>query len=147
MCWYTFKINQSIKQASKHTFSYMKCHEKLREMSKYRVSPVSLQDHSSKMKPPPKKPQKQNKKDYLLLQSIIPCGRYLVTGVTQNVCSAIGCGYRIHWQQRRKDIPTPTSVLDMTPNYLLLRIHSWNFGKCGVPLHCHYSQVHSDPVW
>ena len=25
------------------------------------------------------------------------------------------------------------------------KLQSWNFGECGVPLHCHYSKVHSDP--
>ena len=44
----------------------------------------------------------------------------------------------------RHDTP-PTCVLDMTLNHLMLRFQSWNFEECGVPLHCHYSQVHADP--
>ena len=27
---------------------------------------------------------------------------------------------------------------------LMVRLHSWSFRECGVPLHCHCSQVHSD---
>ena len=44
--------------------------------------------------------------------------------------------------------PPPTSVLDMTLNNLMVRFQQcWSFGKCGVPLHCHCSQVHSGPEW
>ena len=39
--------------------------------------------------------------------------------------------------------PTPMSVLDMTLNYLMMRFQPWSFGECGVPLHCHCSQIHS----
>ena len=47
-----------------------------------------------------------------------------------------------------KDPPTATmSVLDMTLNHLIVKLQSWSFGECGVPLHCHYSQVHSDSEW
>ena len=38
--------------------------------------------------------------------------------------------------------PPSTSVLDMTLNNLMVR-----FGECGVPLHCHCSQVHCGPEW
>ena len=38
----------------------------------------------------------------------------------------------------------PTSVLDIKRNHLMVTHHFWIFGECGVPLHCHYSQVHSD---
>ena len=31
--------------------------------------------------------------------------------------------------------------------HLVARFQLWNSGECGVPLHCHYSQVHSDPEW
>ena len=42
----------------------------------------------------------------------------------------------------------PTSVLDMTLNNLMVRFQQcWSFGEYGVPLHCHHSQVHSDPEW
>ena len=42
----------------------------------------------------------------------------------------------------------PTSVLDMTLNNLMVRFQQcWSFGECGVPLHCHRSQVHSGPEW
>ena len=34
-----------------------------------------------------------------------------------------------------------------TKLHLMVRLQLWNFGKCGVPLHCHHSQVHSDLVW
>ena len=33
----------------------------------------------------------------------------------------------------------------MTLNNLILRLQSWNSDNFGVPLHCHCSQVHSDP--
>ena len=39
-----------------------------------------------------------------------------------------------------------TSVLYMTLNYLMVRLQKClSFGKYGVPLHCHRSQVHSCP--
>ena len=44
--------------------------------------------------------------------------------------------------------PLPMSVLDMTLNNLMVRFQwYWSFGECGVPLHCHCSQVHSGPAW
>ena len=44
--------------------------------------------------------------------------------------------------------PPLTSVLDMTLNNLMVRFQQcWSFGECGVPLHCHRSQVHSVPEW
>ena len=39
------------------------------------------------------------------------------------------------------------SVMDMTLKHLMVKLKSWNFGECGVPPHCHYSQIHSDPEW
>ena len=33
----------------------------------------------------------------------------------------------------------------MTLNYLMARLQPWRFRKCGVPLHFHFFQVHSDP--
>ena len=36
-------------------------------------------------------------------------------------------------------------VLGMTLKlHLVVRFRFWSPGECGVPLHCHYSQVHSD---
>ena len=29
----------------------------------------------------------------------------------------------------------------------LVSLQSWTSEECGVPLHCHYSQVHSGPEW
>ena len=44
--------------------------------------------------------------------------------------------------------PHSMSVQDMTLNNLMVRFQwCWNFGKCGVPLHCHCSQVHSGSAW
>ena len=44
--------------------------------------------------------------------------------------------------------PRLTSVLDMTLNNLMVRFQQcWSFGECGVPLHCHRSQVHTGPEW
>ena len=30
---------------------------------------------------------------------------------------------------------------------LMVKLQLWSFGECGVPIHCHCSQVHSDPEW
>ena len=44
--------------------------------------------------------------------------------------------------------PRPMSVLDMIQNNLIVRFQRcWSFVECGVPLHCHRSQVHSGPEW
>ena len=32
-------------------------------------------------------------------------------------------------------------------NYLMMSIQSWRSGKCGVPFHNHFCQVHSDSEW
>ena len=31
--------------------------------------------------------------------------------------------------------------------HLVAKYQLWSSGECGVPLHCHYSQVHSDREW
>ena len=34
-----------------------------------------------------------------------------------------------------------------TKLHLMVRLQFWRSRMYGVPLHCYYSQVHSDPVW
>ena len=34
-----------------------------------------------------------------------------------------------------------------TKLHLMVRLQSCSFEECGVPFHCHYSQVDSDPDW
>ena len=46
-------------------------------------------------------------------------------------------GYRVHYQY----------PLGMTLNGIWWWGFSFGDLKCGVPLHCHYSRVHSDPEW
>ena len=60
----------------------------------------------------------------------------------------VGWGCRIHRLLLCRGIrhPPSTSVLDMTLNNLMVRFQQcWSFGECGVPLHCHRSQVHFGP--
>ena len=62
----------------------------------------------------------------------------------------VGWGCRIHRLLLCRGVrpPPPKSVLDMTLNDLMVRFQwCWSFGECGVPLHCHRSQVHSSPEW
>ena len=62
----------------------------------------------------------------------------------------VGWGYRIHWLLHCRGVRPlpPMSVLDTTLNNLMVRFQQcWSFGECGVPLHCHRSQVHSGPEW
>ena len=61
----------------------------------------------------------------------------------------VSWGWRIHWLHLCRGVRHPlTSVLDMTLNNLMVRLQQcWSFGECGVPLHCHCSQVHSGPEW
>ena len=46
--------------------------------------------------------------------------------------------------QKKCTPPSPTSVLGKL--HLTMKVHSWSFGNCGVPL-CHYSQVYCNPEW
>ena len=61
----------------------------------------------------------------------------------------VSWGCRIHWLHLCRGVRPPlTSVLDMTLNNLMVRFQQCSsFGECGVPLHCHCSQVHSGPEW
>ena len=34
-----------------------------------------------------------------------------------------------------------------TKLHMMAMFHFWRFGECRIPLHWHYSQVHSDLVW
>ena len=58
---------------------------------------------------------------------------------------------RIHWLHLCRGVrPTPThptSVLDMTLNYLMVRLKPWRFEEYGEPLHSHYSLINSDMEW
>ena len=59
----------------------------------------------------------------------------------------VSWGCRIHWLHLcRRVRPPPNECPDMTLNNLIVRFQQrWSFGECGVPLHCHCSQVHSGP--
>ena len=61
----------------------------------------------------------------------------------------VSWGCRIHWLYLCRGVRPPlTSVLDMTLNNLMVRFQQcWSLEECGVPLHCHRSQVHSGPEW
>ena len=69
--------------------------------------------------------------------------------LTQKGDCPVSWGCRIHWLHLCRGVrPHQTSVLDMTLNNLMVRFQQcWSFGECGVPLHCHRSQVHSGPEW
>ena len=66
----------------------------------------------------------------------------------QTTCP-VGWGCRIHRLHLCRGVtPQQTSVPDMTLNNLMVRFQwCWSFGKCGVTLYCHCSQVHSSPEW
>ena len=56
----------------------------------------------------------------------------------------VGWGCRIHRLLLCRGVTT--SVLNMILNNLMVRFQQcWSFAECGVPLHCHCSQVHSGP--
>ena len=66
--------------------------------------------------------------------------------LTKKKTVGFGCSIRrLHLYRGIK--PLPMSVLDMTLNNLMVKLQSRRFGEEGVPLHCHCSQVHSDPEW
>ena len=64
-------------------------------------------------------------------------------------CCPVSWGCRIHRLLLCRGVRLPlTSVLIMTVNNLMVRFQQcWSFGECGVPLHCHRSQVHSGSEW
>ena len=56
-----------------------------------------------------------------------------------------GCRiYRLHLCSRVRH-SSPTIVLEMTLNHLMVRLQYWRFGEWGVSHHYPYSQVYSDP--
>ena len=59
----------------------------------------------------------------------------------------VAWGCRIHRLLLCRGVrPSPTSVLDMTLNNLMVRFQQrWSFGECRVPLYCYCSQIHSSP--
>ena len=69
--------------------------------------------------------------------------------VCEGIRCPVGWGCRIHWLHLGRGVrPPQTNVLDMTLNNLMVRFQQcWSFGECGVPLHCHRSQVYSGPEW
>ena len=59
----------------------------------------------------------------------------------------VAWGCRICWMHLCRGYPSPTWVLDMTQNHLMVRLQVWSFEKYKVLFYCHYSQVYSDPKW
>ena len=54
--------------------------------------------------------------------------------------------------EQEQDFPPPKKKNEcpdyITLNNLMAKFQlCWSFGKCEEPLHCHRSQVHSDPEW
>ena len=64
--------------------------------------------------------------------------------------SALSLEYRIYWLYPLLWNKTPFPIKRLgCPEfdiklYMMARLQLW---RSGVPLHCHYSQVHSDPKW
>ena len=48
---------------------------------------------------------------------------------------------------RSKTLPQKRYPGYSTKLHLIVRFLFWSFRECRVPLHCHYSQVHSDSEW
>ena len=62
---------------------------------------------------------------------------------TMGVTRLVGSGWKIHWQHPcRRVRPLPQQVSWIW--HLMMRFQFWSFVECGVPLHCHYYQDHSD---
>ena len=49
--------------------------------------------------------------------------------------------------QRDRKEPHPKNVLNVTLNYLMVKLQSFCFEECGVFFHSHYSQVLFEPEW
>ena len=82
-----------------------------------------------------------NRKWLLILKQIVFSNAHIYN-LSVCVCVCV-CG--IHWLHiYRKIRHLLTSVLDITLNNLMMRLQHWRFGDCGVTLHRHCSQVHSD---
>ena len=47
----------------------------------------------------------------------------------------------------RPHLPSNKGPLYDTKLYLIVRLQFWRFGECGVPFHCYYTSVYSDPEW
>ena len=43
--------------------------------------------------------------------------------------------------------PHLTGILNITLYHRMVRLQFWSSGECGVPFHCHYSQILSDLEW
>ena len=93
---------------------------------------------------------------YRLIKYLPMKWKILTAQINEEIYYSLGCpvgwGCRIHWLHICREVRPPpkkkTSVLVMTLNNLMVRFQQcWSFGECGVPLYCHYSQVHSGPAW
>ena len=77
-------------------------------------------------------------------------GSYILKWVPSFNSGPDGWGCWIHQLHLCRGVKpaTPTSILVMTLSNLIMTLQScWIFGECGVTLHCHHSQFHSDPEW
>ena len=61
----------------------------------------------------------------------------------------VGWGCRIHRRHLFRGVILPTQWVSwyMTSRNQMVKLQSWNFEEYWEPLHCHLSQVHSDPQW
>ena len=76
-----------------------------------------------------------------------PLEKKLLEYIEYALDKQIGWGCRIHRLPLCKGVRPPTNECpDMTLNNLMVTLQwFWSFGECGVPLHCHWSQVHFSP--
>ena len=89
----------------------------------------------------------ETRKIWFSFSSFIRSGSVL----PQEKCSAmtllsgdpVSWEYRIHWLCLCRGV----RLLEHVSWILHKTIECWSFGECGVPLHCHRSQVHSDLEW
>ena len=68
------------------------------------------------------------------------------------VCVCVCVCFKYHTKDEDNSLKSQNNTMFRCPGYdvklhLVARYQLWSSGECGVPLHCHYSQVHSDPEW
>ena len=74
-------------------------------------------------------------------------GHFMIFFSAQHLPSRLGM-YNTPTASLQRGKTHTMSILDMTLNNLMVKFQQcWSFGECGVPLHCHRSQVHSGPEW
>ena len=78
-------------------------------------------------------------------QRLVIPGRIKIGSLNKTISSPVSWGCRMYWLHLCWGVRLPCQLMSWirTLKHLRIRLQSWRFRECEVPLHYHYSELHS----